>query len=119
MKGSFHDSKSVQVKSVKACIITDKIHFILEDLMHSRNSEVKLTKKTPSQNSIADSIANPDTMFEKMIINQNKNLEIVIEDPSSPVIRQNMHYIEMSLFNAFYEDCIDFKNHIRDILDTR
>ena len=31
-----------------------------------------------------DSIANPDTMFEKMINNQNKSLEIVREDPSSP-----------------------------------
>ena len=30
-----------------------------------------------------DSIANLDTMFEKMINNQYKNLEIVIEDPSS------------------------------------
>ena len=25
----------------------------------------------------------------------------------------------MSLFDAFYEDCIDFKNYIRDILDAR
>ena len=34
-----------------------------------------------------DSIANPDTMFEKMINNQNKSLEIVREDPSSPIKR--------------------------------
>ena len=66
-----------------------------------------------------DSIANPDIMFEKMIINQNINLEIVIEDPSSPVKRQNTHYVEMSLFNTFYEDHNDFKNYIRDILDAR
>ena len=84
--------------------IIDKIHFIIEDLKHSRNCEVKLTKKTLSQNCIADSITNPDTMFEKMIANQNKNLEIVIEHPSSPAIRQNMHYIEISLLNTFYED---------------
>ena len=58
-------------------------------------------------------------MFEKMIINQNINLEIVIEDPSSPVKRQNTHYVEMSLFNTFYEDHNDFKNYIRDILDAR
>ena len=58
-------------------------------------------------------------MFEKMIINQNINLEIVIEDPSSPVKRQNTHYVAMSLFNTFYEDHNDFKNYIRDILDAR
>ena len=56
-----------------------------------------------------DSIANPDTMFEKMINNQNKSLEISLEDPSSPVKRQNTHYTEMSLFNTFYEDYIDLK----------
>ena len=38
-----------------------------------------------------DSIAIPDTMFEKMINNQNKSLEIVIENPSSPIKRQNRH----------------------------
>ena len=57
-------------------------------------------------------------MFEKMIYNQNKSLEIFIEDPSSPVKRQNTHYTEMSLFDIFYEDYIDFKNYIRYILDT-
>ena len=64
------------------------------------------------------SIAIPDTMFEEMINNQNKSLEIVIEDPSSP-IETNTHYVEMSLFDTFYEDYIDFKNYIRDILDAR
>ena len=34
-----------------------------------------------------DSIANPDNIFEKMVIKQNKNLEIVIEDTSSPIKR--------------------------------
>ena len=66
-----------------------------------------------------DFIANPGTMFEKMTNNQNKSLEIVIEDPSSPMKRQNTYYVEMSLFDTFYEDCIDFKNYIRDLLDTR
>ena len=33
--------------------------------------------------------------------------------------RQSTHYVEMSLFDAFYEDCIDFKNYIRDILGAR
>ena len=51
-----------------------------------------------------DSIANPDTMFEKMINNQNKSLEIVREDPSFPIKRQNTHYVEMSLFDTFCED---------------
>ena len=55
-----------------------------------------------------DSIANPDTMFEKMINNQNKSLEIVREDPSSPIKRQNTLYVEMSLFDKFCEDYIDF-----------
>ena len=55
-----------------------------------------------------DSIANPDTMFEKMINNQNKSLDIVREDPSSPIKRQNTHYVEMSLFDTFCEDYIDF-----------
>ena len=55
-----------------------------------------------------DSIANPDTMFEKMINNQNKSLDIVREDPSSPIKRQNIHYVEMSLFDTFCEDYIDF-----------
>ena len=54
-----------------------------------------------------------------MTNNQNKSLEIVIENPSSPMKRQSTHYVEMSLFDAFYEDCIDFKNYIRDILDAR
>ena len=66
-----------------------------------------------------DSIAIPDTRFEKMINNQNKSLEIVIENPSSPIKRQNRHYVEMSLFDTFYEDYIDFKNYIWDILDAR
>ena len=66
-----------------------------------------------------DSIANPDTMFEKIINNLNKSLEIVIEDSSSPVKRHNTHYIEMSLLDTFYQDYMDFKNHIRDILDAR
>ena len=66
-----------------------------------------------------DSMANPDTMFEKMINNQNKSLEIVMEDSSSPVKRHNTHYVEMSLFDTFYEDYMDFKNYIRDILDAR
>ena len=68
---------------------------------------------------ITDSIANPDTMFEKMINNQSKSLEIVIEDSSSPVKRHNTHYAEMSLFDTFYEDYMDFRNYIRDILDAR
>ena len=51
-----------------------------------------------------DSIANPDTMFENMINNQNKSLEIVREDSSSPIKRQNTHYVEMSLFDTFCED---------------
>ena len=55
-----------------------------------------------------DSIANPDTMVEKMINNQNKSLDIVREDPSSPTKRQNTHYVEMSLFDTFCEDYIDF-----------
>ena len=68
----------------------------------------------------SDSIANPDTMFEKMINNQNKSLEIAIEDPSSRLKRQNMRYVEMSLLDTFYgEDYIDFKNYIRYILDAR
>ena len=54
-----------------------------------------------------------------MTNNQNKSLEIVIKNPSSPMKRQSTHYVEMSLFDAFCEDCIDFKNYIRDILDTR
>ena len=49
-----------------------------------------------------DSIANLDTMFEKMINNQYKNLEIVIEDPSSRLKRQNMRCVEMSLLDTFY-----------------
>ena len=62
------------------------------------------------------SIANPDTIFEKMISNPNKSLEIVMEDPYSPVYKQNKHYNEMSLFNTFYQDDINFKNYIRDVL---
>ena len=54
-----------------------------------------------------------------MIINQNKSLEIVIEDLSSPIKRQNTHYVKMSLFDTFYEDYMCFKNYIRDILDAR
>ena len=38
-----------------------------------------------------DSNPNPDTMFETMINDQNESLEIVIEDPSAPVKRQNTH----------------------------
>ena len=66
-----------------------------------------------------DSIENPDSMFEKMINSQNKSLDIIIEDSCSPVNRKNMHYVEVSLFDAFYENYIDFKNYIRDILDAR
>ena len=33
--------------------------------------------------------------------------------------RQNTHYVELSLFQTFYEDYIDFKNYIKDILDAR
>ena len=44
-----------------------------------------------------------------MINNQNKCLEIIIEDPCFPVNRKNTHYVETSLFDAFYEDYIDFK----------
>ena len=34
--------------------------------------------------------------------------------------RQNTHYVEMSLFDtSFYEDYIDFKNYIRDVLHAR
>ena len=51
-----------------------------------------------------------------MINNQNESLEIVIEDQSSQVKRQNTHCVEMSLFDTFYEDYVDFKNYIRDIL---
>lgn len=65
------------------------------------------------------SIANPDTIFEKMISNPNKSLEIVMEDPYSPVYKQNKHYVEMSLFNTFYQDDINFKNYIRDVLHAR
>ena len=54
-----------------------------------------------------------------MIINQNKSLEIVIEDLSFPIKRQNTHYVKMSLFDTFYEDYMCFKNYIRDILDAR
>ena len=66
-----------------------------------------------------DSIENPDSMFEKMINSQNKSLDIIIEDSCSPVNRKNMNYVEVSLFDAFYENYIDFKNYIRDILDAR
>ena len=66
-----------------------------------------------------NSIANPDTMFQKMINNQNESLKIVIEDPCSPIKRQNTYYVEMSLFDIFYDDYIDFKKYMRDILDAR
>ena len=66
-----------------------------------------------------DSIANPDTMFEKMINNKKESLEIVVEDSSPPVKRNNTHYVEMSLFDTFYEDYMNFENYIRDILDAR
>ena len=66
-----------------------------------------------------DSIANPDTMFEKMINNKKESLEIVVEDSSPPVRRNNTHYVEMSLFDTFYEDYMNFENYIRDILDAR
>lgn len=58
-----------------------------------------------------DSIVNPDNMFQKIINNQNKSLEIIIKDPCSLVNRNNIHYNEMSLFDTFYEDYIDFKNY--------
>ena len=58
-------------------------------------------------------------MFEKMINNQNKSLNIIIEESFPPVNRKNTHNVEMSLFDAFYEDYIDFKNFIRDVLDAR
>ena len=54
-----------------------------------------------------------------MINNQNKSLGIVIEAPSSSVKRQNTHYLEMSLFDTFQEDYIDFKNYNKGILDAR
>ena len=67
-----------------------------------------------------DSIANLDTMFEKMINNQYKNLEIVIEDPFPRLKRQNMRCVEMSLLDTFYgEDYIDFKNYSRYILEAK
>ena len=50
---------------------------------------------------------------------QDKSLGIVIEAPSSSVKRQNTHYFEMSLFDTFQEDYIDFKNYSKDILDAR
>ena len=56
-----------------------------------------------------DSIANPVTIFEKMISNPNKSLEIVMEDPYFAVYKQNKHYVEMSLFNTSYQDDINFK----------
>ena len=54
-----------------------------------------------------NSIANPGIMFQKMINNQNESLKIVT------------YYVEMSLFDIFYDDYIDFKKYMRDILDAR
>ena len=51
--------------------------------------------------------------------NQSKSLGIVIEAPSSSAKRQNTHYFEMSLFDTFQEDYIDFKNYNKNILDAR
>ena len=70
-----------------------------------------------------DSIANPDTMFKKIINNQNKSLEIIIKKSCSPVSRQNTHYVApwlkffMVLHILCYEEYTDFKNYMRDILD--
>ena len=36
-----------------------------------------------------------------------------------PCKEKKTGYLEMSLFNTFYEDYIDFKSYIRDILDAR
>ena len=44
---------------------------------------------------------------------------MVIEDPPSPVKRQNTYYVQMSLFDTFYEDYINFQSYIRNSLDAR
>ena len=66
-------------------------------------------KRSACKHTNSDFIANPDTMFEKMTNNQNKSLEIAIDDPSSPVKRYNTHYVAMSLLGTFYEDYIYLK----------
>ena len=50
-----------------------------------------------------DSIVTLTLCFKKWLINnKSKILEIVIEDPSSPIKRQNTYYVQMSLFGTFY-----------------
>ena len=66
-------------------------------------------KSSACKHTNSDFIANPDTMFEKRTNNQNKSLEIAIDDPSSPVETYNTHYVAMSLLGTFYEDYIDLK----------
>ena len=44
----------------------------------------------------------PSQILKKMINDQNESLEIVIDDQSSQVKRQNTHCVEMSLFDTFY-----------------
>ena len=80
----------------------------MANLSDGKNSDGKLAYVNIQTKT--GSIANPDTMFEKMINNQNKSLEIVIQNPFSPVKRHNTHYVEMNLFDTFYENHIDFKN---------
>ena len=89
---------------------------VILDKANTLKIEKDLQVNTQTNN---DSIAYPVTIFEKMISNPNKSLEIVMEDPYFPVYKQNKHYVEMSLFNTFYQDDINFKNYIRDVLHAR
>ena len=116
-------SKSLSNSDITKELISSRINYLTENIkLRNKQTTGKdsyfIINETAfpneeSQNKSNVSISSPKT-FETPF---NKNKENLSAQNSFPL--KSSHLVEMATFDAFYEDYIDFKNYVNDILNSK
>ena len=116
-------SKSLSNSDITKELISSRINYLTENIkLRNKQTNGKdsyfIINETAfpneeSQNKSNVSISSPKT-FETPF---NKNKENLSAQNSFPL--KSSHLVEMATFDAFYEDYIDFKNYVNDILNSK
>ena len=116
-------SKSLSNSDITKELISSRINYLTENIkLRNKQTNGKdsyfIINETAfpneeSQNKSNVSISSPKT-FETPF---NKNKENLSAQNS--FLLKSSHLVEMATFDAFYEDYIDFKNYVNDILNSK
>ena len=110
-------SKSLSNSDITKELISSRINYLIENnklrnkQTNGKDSYFILNEESQNKSNI--SISSPKT-FETPF---NINKENLSTQNSFPL--KSSHLAEMATFDAFYEDYIDFKNYVNDILNSK